>query len=185
LRAVEIDDLGCLVSQFVEERIGDPNDTRELSLWLEAVYAALFSVAFEILMRLSSARESAEHLESATKAIIKETCDHAANWIRTRLMAATSRLLPIRVDWDVAEQVSGRLALYFNVAYEAMADKGYEKEIARSHACFTVLSESAVQLVSAGEQLTSEECRDFVTHAVDICESMSCEVNEALDRKLQ
>jgi len=109
------DDLGSLASRFVEERIDGPQP-EEIDLWSEAVYAALFSVAFEVVVRLSSAKGSPEDLERETNTIIEATCAHAALWVNARLSEAARQFkgLGLRVQWDVAPGMRGRMVTYFN-----------------------------------------------------------------------
>lgn len=190
------EDLGNIVSQFVEERVDGPHP-EEVDLWCEEVYAALFSVAFEIVARLSSARGSPEELERETKAIVEATCAQAAPWINARLTEDSRQSIGMPVQWDTAPEMRNRMLQYFKVAYSAMDDRGYEKAVARSHACFVILSEAVSQLMKMYGEIdestrkqyrernlmlpSEEEATTFVRKAFEGSESMSREIAEVLE----
>lgn len=192
------EDLGRVVSQFVEKRVDEP-EPRETDLWCEAVYAALFSVAFEIVTRLKSAKGSQEDLERETKAIIEGTCAHAAPWVNARLAEDIQQSIGVRVQYDDASLIRYRMLMYFNVAYNAMAERDYEKGVARSHACWAILSEAVSQLMKQYGEMdkstitkyreiglmppSEEEAISFVRKAWESSESMSREIGEVLDSK--
>jgi len=134
----KIEDLGSIVSRFVEARV-DRAQPDEVDLWCEAVYASLFSVAFEVVIRLSSAKGSLDALERETNTVIETTCGHAAPWVNARLTEDTRRSVGASVQWNIAPEMRNRMLQYFNVAYDAIGDRGYEPQVARSHACFVVL----------------------------------------------
>jgi hypothetical protein len=78
----------------------------------------------------------------------------------------------------------GRMVTYFDIAYSAMADRGYEKGVARSHACFVILSEAISHLVQQQRlHLTEEEASRFLRKALEVSESMSREIGDLLDSK--
>ena len=191
------ENLGRIVSQFVEKRIIGGPQREQSDLWSEGVYVALFSVAFEIVTRSKSAKGSQEDLQRETKAIIEGTCAHAAPWVDARLAEDTQQSIGVRVEVDDAPLMRYRMLMYFNVAYSAMADRGYEADVARSHACFAILSQVVSELMKRYSTIdettmkkyreiglmppSEEEARCFMRKAFEACQSMSREIAKLLD----
>jgi len=178
------DDVGSLVSQFVEERVDSPEPT-EVDLWCEAVYASLFSVAFEVVIRLKDAKASPEALERETNDIVEMICNHAVPWVRERLNTAAQQYTSnrrIRVEFDEGPLMRNRLVMYFTEAYDVMADREYIPEVARSHSCFAILRQSLAQLGREG-LMEPDEAITVLRKIFDGCEDMSREIAEALERK--
>jgi hypothetical protein len=178
------DDLGSIVSRFVEGRADGPQPA-EIDLWCEAVYASLFSVAFEVVIRLSSEKGSPDALERETKTIIDTTCGHAAPWVNARLAEHTRRSVGVSVQWDLAPEMRNRMLQYFNVAYGAISNRGYEPQVARSHACFVVLKAVLTPLCALLAQqgaMGLDEASVALMKIFDGCEEMSREIGQTLDR---
>ncbi len=108
--------------------------------------------------------------------------NHAAPWDGARLTAAGQQLISIRVKFDEADQMRSRLVTYFTVAYDAMADREYTPEVARSHSCFAILRQSLAQLGREG-LMEPDEAITVLRKIFDGCEDMSREIAEALERK--
>jgi len=188
------ENLGRIVSEFVEKRITDGPQREGPDLWSEAVYAALFSVAFEIVTRSKSAKVSQENLERETKTIIEGTCAHAAPWVDARLAEDIHQSIGVSVKYDDVPLMRYRMLMYFNVAYRAMEERGYEADVARSHACFAILSQVVSELMvrysaidesamkKSGERIPSAaEARSFMKKAFEACEVISGEIAKLLD----
>ena len=175
------DDLGSVVSQFVEQRVDRP-EPKEVDVWCEAVYAALFSVAFEVAIRLRSIFESPDRLERETNDVVTQICAHAAPWVRARLSAAAQQYIGVNVEveCDVEPLMRNRLVMYFTEAYGAIIDRGFLPEVARSHACFAILRETITQLTLKG-LVGLDDIDTVLTKIFDGCEDMSREIAEALE----
>ena len=163
------------------------------------MYAALFSVAFEIVTRSKPANESHEDLERVTKAIIEGTCARAAPWVDARLAEDIHESIGVSVKYDEVPLMRYRMLMYFNVAYRAMEERGYDAHDARSHACFAILSQAASELIKQYSEMddntvpkyreiglmppSEEESISFVRKALESSERMSREIGEVLDSK--
>lgn len=177
-----MDDLGQLVSAFVEERVGGPAQ-EERDLWFEAVCASLFSVGFSVLVRLKDIGQSPEALQQTTRSLVDFITTHAAAWVNARLSdeRAPSGLPPIVCEMSAL--IRDRLVAYFNEAILAMADRGYAIDAARSHACFGGLKHAVRALAIKGSPIGSAEMSAFIKDVMQACDSMSEEVVAALERK--
>jgi hypothetical protein len=148
-----MNDLGDIVSQFVEERVDGPRED-EIDLWCEAVYAGLFSAAFQVLVSLKEAKGSREALEQQLKSMIESTAQHASVWINARL--TTTLPTGQRIEFNLYFRDSEMLVLYFNEALSVITEGGYKLEVGRSHACFVVLRKRIEALVAAGASFDIE-----------------------------
>jgi hypothetical protein len=147
---------------------------------------------------LKSAKGSQEDLERETKAIIEGTCAHAAPWANARLAEDVRQSVGVQVEYDDAPLMRYRMLMYFNVAYRAMANRGYEPHIARSHACFVILSQVVEELMKQYSGIdeskmkkypdlgppSAEEAVSFRKKAFEACESISGEIAKLLDSQL-
>jgi len=174
------ENLGMIVSEFVEKRVDGPQP-EEVDLWCAAVYASLFGVAFEIVTHLDSARGSPENLERETNAIIEGTCAHAAPWVNARLAEHSQQSIGVRVQWDIASEMRNRMRQYFTEAFGVTADRGYEAQVARSHACFVGLRAAIARLGQQG-LVRLDEASAVLKKIFEGCEDMSREMGERLEQ---
>ena len=137
------------------------------------------------MTRLSSAKGSPDALEREANTIIEATCEHAAPWVNARLAEDTLRSVGSSVQWDEAPEMRNRMLQYFNEAYCAIADRGYEPQVARSHACFVglqaVIPPLSLLLAQQGA-MGLDESSPVLMKIFDGCEKMCREIGETLDR---
>ena len=117
-------EIGDLVSAFVEERVDDPN-RGEGEFWQEAVFAALFSVAFEATMRLPEIRRGPETLRQTVLTVVEEVVTSAAMWVNRRLSESWPDVPrhDCRITIDVSGLMRSRLIVCFNEAITVMGEK--------------------------------------------------------------
>jgi len=172
-------EIGNLVSAFVEERVNGPN-SNEGDYWQEAVFAALFSVAFETTMRLADVRKNPKILRQTVLTVVEEVVTSAAVWVNRRL----SRSWPkCRITIDISDLMRSRLIVCFNEAITVMTEKGWPPETARSHASFVLLNKAATALTIKGVITNQKAAKNFLQNAMEACDNMAREVIEALERK--
>jgi len=170
-------EIGNLVSAFVEERVDGP-EKGEGDYWQEAVFAALFSVAFEATMRLSEARKSPEALQQAVQTVVEEVVTSAAVWVNRRLSKPE-----LRITIDISNLMRSRLIICFNEAIAVMGEKGWALETARSHAVYCLLNQAATALTIQGVIPNQKAAKNFLQNAMEACDSMAEEVVEALEKR--
>ena len=180
--AGHMDDLGELVSAFVEEQVGGPA-SGEGDLWFEAVCASLFSVAFDVLVHLKDITESPERLQETARSLVEAVTTHAAAWVNGRLGDESPPSGQPPIVFEMSPLMRNRLVVYFNEAIVAMADRGFGIDAARSHACFGGLQRAVAALAVKGLSIGPGEMSDFVKEVMEGCDSMSEEVVAALERK--
>jgi hypothetical protein len=174
-----MDELGKLVSTFVKERLDEPCKGEE-DIWTEFVCAGLFSVAFHVVLRLSAVRKSPELLQYNVKSIISDTTGHASVWVNQRL----SYIHPqIKVVFDDSEHIRARLVAYFNEALFAMGERGYDMEVARSHACFAVFSSALKVFIAKGLLSDSEKAASMLKKGINSFDNMAREIIGVLDKQ--
>jgi hypothetical protein len=179
--------LGETISRFVEERIGGPQNDEEMDFWCELVYAALFSVAFDVLIRLSTVKGSADKLEHETNVICHATAEHASSWVSSRLSQCGSDSGGPRITWsNLSPEIRARMLTYFREAFIAWGDRGYDREVARSHSCYAVLSGVTRSLAARHPNLSPDmliALDQKLRNGFECCERMSREIADLLDRK--
>lgn len=177
-----MDEMGELVSAFVEERVDSPAKG-EIDLWCEAVYAGLFSVGLHTVLRMKEVTEGPDKLDEIVNALIASTTRHAAPWMSNRLGARQGypEMPPIRIE--LGPVMSQRLVVYFNEAIGVMADRGYALETARSHAVFAVLGQIIEEMIKRGMIRTAEKAIAFKMNVIEACDAMSKEVVKALEKR--
>ncbi len=175
-------EIGDLVSAFVEERVDGPARGEEDS-WQEAVFAGLFSCAFEATMRLSEARQDPESLQQVISKTIDEVVASASVWVNRRLSRKPRWWFGPRINVDISDRTRERLTACFNEAITALSNSGWTLEAARSHACFGVLSRARLVLTTRGVFKNDEGARQFIELAMAGCDSMGNEVAAALDSR--
>jgi len=172
-------EIGDLVSAFVEERVDDPNRD-EGEFWQEAVFAALFSVAFEATMRLPEIRMNPETLRQTVLTVVEEVVTTAAVWVNRRL----SQSWPdCRITIDISNLMRSRLIICFNEAITVMGEKEWSLETARSHAAFSLLNQAATALIIKGVIPSQEAAKNFLQNGMEACDSMAGELAQELKRK--
>ena len=176
-----MDEISKNLSAFVEERVDRPHHPDEIDLWSEAVYAALFSVAFEVIVRMKGPRKSGKAFRRAITKLIESISRHASSWVSSRLIPEDWQGPPIHIE--VGPMIRTRLTMYFNEALHALTDRGYQLEVARSHACFAILNSAATALVINGLPLDSQQQLAFLEKVMASCDSMAKEMVEALERE--
>jgi len=177
-------ELGKLLSAFVEERVDGPRRGEE-ELWQEAVFAGLFSVAFEATMRCSEVRNGPESLRQTVVAAIDEIVTSAAVWVNQRLSPRPRWWSKCRITVDVSQLMRHRLTVCFNDALAAVSEKGWRLNAGRSHACFILLSGAATALMTKGLIPDKHQARVFVENAMEGCDSMADEIAQELDKRIR
>lgn len=175
-------EIGNLVSVFVEERVDGPK-SGEGDLWQEAVFAALFSVAFESTMRLAEVRKSPETLRQTAVRVVEEVVSSAAVWVNRQFSPKTRWWSRCRITIDISDLMRSRLMVCFNEAITVMGEKEWPLEKARSHASFILLNQAATSLTIKGVITSQEAAKNFIENAMEACDSMAGEVVEALERR--
>lgn len=79
----------------------------------------------------------------------------------------------------MTQEISQRLSAYFSVGINAIIDKNFDSETARSHSSFVVLRKIITDLTEKGE-LTVESAKVSFENIWKTCESLSSEMNEIL-----
>lgn len=177
-------ELGKLLSAFIEERVDGPLKGEE-DLWQEAVFAGLFSVAFEATMRLSDVRKGPESLQQTVTGVIEEVTACAAVWVNQRLSPKPRWWSKCQITLDVSQLMRHRLTGCFNEALAVMSEKGWSLETGRSHACFVLLNGAATALMIRGLIPDKEAAKVFIENAMEGCDSMAGELARELDKRLQ
>lgn len=175
-----MDDLGSLVSAFVEERVDIPRRD-EIDLWCEAVYASLFTVTFDAVMRLSEIKNNPEKIDAKINHVIKDVASSATVWMSDKIASAWPDIP--RVEFDLASEIRQRVVMYFDEAIHAITERGFQLAVARSHSCFAILCHLVTEMVvTKSIPLTPEEASRFVRTVFEACESMSSEIVQVLNR---
>jgi hypothetical protein len=183
-----MEDLGQLVSEFVEERVENPREG-EQELWPTGVSACLFSVAFEVLVHCNDLRKGPEACEEVLNETLDDTAKHAAKWIDERLGRAMLRaetacrngLQPIHID--LCPQIRHHLNLYFNEALNVLTERGYKLDTARSHACWAMLGSVIEEMMLRGWIKDANLAANFRQKYFERAESMSLEIRHLLEKK--
>jgi len=179
------DELGNWISKFVEEHTNNP-EPKEIDLWSEATNAALFTVAFQIVMRLlvglDKFTSSPEDLQYITNDIVIQTSKYASTWVNNRLDKIANMESEVKIHFDTESAIRARLIDYFNAAYDAIGTRGYDPETAQSHACFLILSEVIGELLKSGVELNPEQAAECVEEIFESCQSIALQVKEKLSK---
>ncbi len=175
-----MDDLGYLVSAFVEERIDSP-DPDVIDLWCEGVYAGLFSVAFEAIVRTKEPKSSANAFERAINELIGSISEHASSWVSARCIPEDYDGPPIHID--VRAVIRNRLVTYFDAALCVAADRGYQLSVARSHACFALLERAVTELITQGQVTDPQRGAASLRKSFDASESFAQEIAATLEHR--
>lgn len=179
-----MEDVGQLISEFVEERVENPREG-EQELWSTGVSACLFSVAFEVLVHRRDLTKGQEACEDSINAALDATARHAAKWIDQRLgrtmLPAEKNLPPIHVD--LYPEIRRHLNIYFDEALTALAQRGYAINVARSHACFAMLGSAIEEMILRGWIKDANLAANFRQNYFERAESMSLEIRHLLEKK--
>jgi hypothetical protein len=177
-----MEDIGEFVSSFIESHIADANKN-ELELWCEAVYAGLFTVAFEILIRTRESQSSAPIFENEIKNIIESTTENAAPWINIQLGDKIPYSLGIRAHTDISPKLNKRLRSYFNEALNTTSSHGDRLDNVRSHVCFAILTRVISETNLKGISVTEAQASAFVERTMSWCNRLTEEVIQILDNQ--
>jgi hypothetical protein len=179
-----MEDIGQLISEFVEERVENPQEG-EQELWPAGVCACLFSVAFEVLVHCRDLREGQEAAEEAINKALDSTARHAAKWTAHRLgrfvLPSKEDLPPIHVD--CYPEIRHHLNLYFNEALKVLTERGYKLDTARSHACWAMLGSATEEMILRGWIKDPNLAADFQQKTFELAESMNLEIHHLLEKK--
>lgn len=181
------DTLGELVSLFVLERTSKPRP-HEMDLWLESVYAYLFSVAWEVIFLVSNARKAPSCLESEINTLIADLANHAQYWIDGCLEEATKQIHGApRIHFELGtDMIRSRLNSYFDIALDAVDQRGYSLSLARSHSCWVILTQCAEQemtLDTGSRQVSVEDTAKHTIQAFETCERLAQEIADTIKRQ--
>ncbi|MBL7139584.1 MAG: hypothetical protein ISS74_01605 [Planctomycetes bacterium] len=178
-----MEEIGQLVSEFVEERVEDPLEGEE-ELWSTGVCVCLFSVAFQVLVHCRNVREGQKACEQAINAAVDSASRHAAKWIHRRMgravLGTEDNVPPIHID--LYPEVRHRLNLCFNEALRVLAERGYKLDTARSHVCFAVLSSAIEQMILRGRVKDGDLAAEFQRRYFEQAENLSREIRQLLER---
>ena len=174
-------EIGTMVSEFVESRVLDKPSEDNFDLWLEKIYAALFSSSFELFLRLSytytaSETEFNKELENFLNLIV----EHSSKWVETRWEESQEPTYRGKIKIEFRDFILETLSIYFSVGINAITEKNFKIEIARSHSCFVVLSERILDFTKNGRFATKESVKSFFEDTMLTCDNLSKEIRERM-----
>jgi hypothetical protein len=182
LMASETTEMANLISAFVEERVDEPRK-EEVDLWCEAIYAALFSVAFEIQMALISQSKSSNQFDSELNNLVGAITQAASLWMESKIKKSWGLIERFRMSVDVSAHLKERLVMYFDEAFSVIENRDYDFEQARSHAVFGISSQALIALSFKGINLSSQDMKEVMTKIMETCNSFSSEIREVIYRR--
>jgi hypothetical protein len=143
------EELGQIVSQFVAKRIDTPHP-EEVEVWIQLVYADLFSSGFVAWLPAAKACSSGEETKTQLNRLISEIAKDAEIWIRDKIKEVL-RIRHSNIRVNSVDEIRFYLGAMFSEAIAGMTERKFEPETARSHACFVHLSENLRRLALTGK----------------------------------
>jgi len=171
---------GKLVSEFIAERVDIP-DSREIDVWTQFVYAALFSAGFAAWIMEEKDFSSQPAFQSEVDRFIAEIATDAERWINAKVFDSLGTDGK-NIHIDHIAEIEFHLGAMFQEAFTVVAERGFAPESARSHACFVHLSRNLEQLCVVG-QLSIDSYKGVLEQGIEGCDAMTAELAQVLSAK--
>jgi hypothetical protein len=171
--------LGQLMSQFVAERVDSPHP-EEIEIWSQLIYAALFSVGFVVWIPTTKELTSKDEMTSELNRLIGNIAKDADLWIGRKLRDVL-QITDSNITVSSASEIKFHLGAMFTEAVDAMAERKFKAEEARSHACFEHLLENLKKLALTAK--APIDVQHILQQGIAGTDAMANEVRKALNRK--
>lgn len=171
--------LGVLASKFVSERVDTPHP-KEINVWSQLVYTALFSVGFIFWIPIAKKCLSEDEMTNQLNDLIDEIAKDADVWINHKTKEAL-KMSGLNITVNSVPEIKFHLSAMFKEAIAAMTEGKLSLESARSHACFVHLQANLQKLTLVSK--VQIDVKDVLTKGLSGCDAMVEEIQKALKSK--
>ena len=163
-----------MVSNFVQDGVEWNPDMENIDFWHESSYIFLFSTGFIPVLSLIGIESHTHHrFNTLIDQYIDQLTETGSLWVEKRIkkLFKGTGIVPSYISKEMHQ----RLSEYFSIGLKAIADRGYNPELARSHACFAVLKNIMLSLESSGASNDTEYMIEFSKSTLECCDLWSKE----------